>query len=201
MSAPEISTGEKVGVVGTFQTGKTTFMRYLLERFPRALVWDPEGEFQGGPWRRVTSWGQVPSELPSGHYSFTLPLKDFSRWCNIALEAPGWAVAADEFQAVIQSPSASGIPSEWSHLWRTGHKYGTSVMWATHRLREVAPILRNTHHLIIFKQDRAHDWDLLEKEVGRDAAQALREAPEYCYLRVPSGGADPQICPPVPDPE
>lgn len=196
----DISSGDKVGLVGTFETGKTTAMRYLLEQFPRALVWDPEGEFRGGPWRAIRSWSEVPTTLQSGHYAFTLGTRHFDDWCEVAVEAQGWAVAADEFQTVIKSPSASGIPPAWDRLWRTGHKYGSTVMWATHRLQEVPPILENTHHLLIFKQDRDKDWRAIEDEAGPEAAKLLREAPPYTYLYLPSGGQDPQICPPVPAP-
>lgn len=195
--------GDKLAAVGGFQRGKTTALdEVVVKPAPAALIFDPKGEWAARGYL-ATTLRDLPRVLASGERKVavaieTSPAAEFEAWCRIARQLHGWHLVVDEFGMVAASASAGvfdKFPS-WSAIWRTGHSFGQTLAFATHRYREVPVLMREVQHLLIFGARNRNDVEELRDAYGDEAADALRSVVPHGYLYV---GPDevPRLAPPV----
>lgn len=134
--------GILVSVAGGSRSGKTAWTMQQIKQAPRALIWDPRGEYTAAGCELVQDVRELAGMLKEawdgeGKFSFFGPLKDFQQWARLAyLWGQLWpaAIVAEELADVTSSGGGRG---EWGELIRKGLYYGSHIYAVTQRPQEV----------------------------------------------------------------
>lgn len=125
---------------GNSGTGKSSKIKEMLKKAPRAIIFDPDdeyGELTGV--KRVTT-AKALIELLKSHKNKSLKVafvaegvKSFEFWANCAFQWANCVAVAEEI-ADVTTPSKA--PPAWGRLIRRGRKYGVLICAVTQRPAE-----------------------------------------------------------------
>lgn len=131
-----------IAVAGGSRKGKSAWTMQQLAPAPRALVWDPRGEYTAAGCQLVQDLPTLAGLLKetwdqAGKFCYFGPLADFNAWAELAyLWGQLWpaAIVAEELADVSSSGGGRGA---WGELVRKGLFYGSHIYGITQRPQEV----------------------------------------------------------------
>lgn len=134
--------GKLIAVSGGTRCGKTHHIMELVRPAPRALVWDPRGEYTAAGCKLVQDIPTLAAALREaedgeGKFCYWGPIADFQAWSRLAyLWGMLWPsmLVADELADVTSSGGGRGA---WGELVRKGLFYGNHIIGITQRPQEV----------------------------------------------------------------
>lgn len=195
----DIKQDQKVLVLGDFQTGKTTFMKWLRSQMPRSMTFDPTWAFPNGKHSVAEA---VADFKTTGHGVFQPQPHEmewqFDAWCNAVMQENNLMAFIDE-PALVMSAMGT-IPPGFSALYRLGHKRGIGVALATHKYHgDIPSLTRIKHHMFCFRMSVDNDVKAIAGEVGVPAAQYIsKQADYYFYYKGTGAGNSAQAYAPLP---
>lgn len=134
--------GRLIAVAGGTRKGKTAWTMQQIKKAPRALVWDPRGEYTAAGCVLFDDLDKLKDALKetgnqAGKFAYWGPLSDFQRWSVLAyLWGALWpaVLVAEELADVSNSGGGRGA---WGELVRKGLFYGNHIYGITQRPQEV----------------------------------------------------------------
>lgn len=178
-----LKVGHKHAVIGSYEAGKTTFCKWLSWQAPRALVFDPIHEWAGSAdlehvARRFSETGRAV------YQPYTDPATVFEAFCQVSLNAANTLIVIDEPTEVMDAHTRlagkDATYPAFRRLWRLGHKRGLGVALATHQLvGDMPKLLRGTQHTWVFQPTTESDRERLEKQLGTEAGEWLKDPPTF----------------------
>lgn len=195
----DLKQDQKVLVLGDFQTGKTTFLKWMRSQMQRSMTFDPTWAFPNG---KHTIAEAVADFKSTGHGVFQpQPYEmeaQFDTWCYAVMEEDNLMSFIDE-PALVMSAMGS-IPPGFSALYRLGHKRGIGVTLATHKYHgDIPSLTRIKHHMFCFRMSVDNDLRAVAGEVGIPASQYIsRQQDYYFYYKGTGAGNTAQAYAPLP---
>lgn len=207
---------DKYIVLGDYQTGKTTFLKWLYRGLPRVAVFDAAtrwGSTNTAPSRPITHFAEFKSVLKGQganprkgrltHILYQPGIQNaeecFVGWCEEILKQDNLLAIVDEPWAVMTSRSAD---ERFQALARVGHARGIGLCLATHRFHgDVPAIVRMCDHFVFYRMSIDADLYAIRDIIGPEGAEAVRTLPRWhWYYRglSPEGEAVAGVRSPVP---
>ena len=174
---------------GKTRSGKSEFIRSLLNRFPRVIIHDRK--FEWGAWAArnhylvINTSDQLIKALQKGYkrivYQCADPTKeDFDDVCHVVFQTGNVYFVIDE--AASYSPHGQ-IPFWTGELLRLGAGRGVGVCSLVQRPRDVNNVLLSEATTIIsFRLQLETDRNKIGTTVGREVEETLRTIPQYHFL-------------------
>jgi len=193
--------GVLTAIAGATRSGKTLGLRQSIGHEPRALVWDPRGEWRDQP---GFTTAETPRELgrllgrcarKCLRLAYFGPVEHFDIWCVAAYKwAQAWpvAIAVDEVADVSHAGKAVG---PLGTLIRQGLYYGPHVYVATQRPQETSTSLWGNASVVrCYWQPRPGDREYMARQMGIDVSRLEQiprpqpgRAPEYVEVTIGTG--------------
>lgn len=186
----QVSSRDKVLIIGDYETGKTTLLKWLLAQVGSYGVYDPTWVMDDLPGSLVE---QVPPTVrslaplsPSRPRVVWEPYETtqdddetFAAYCRAMLRSWNAPAAIDE-PALMMRPQ--NVPQDFAKLHRLGHKHGVGVWLAFHRIHGDLPALtRIFKHIFIFRISVDNDLAAIAGMAGSKAAAWAATAPDYHF--------------------
>lgn len=167
---------------GNSGTGKSSKIKEMLKKAPRALIFDPDdeyGELTGV--KRVTSAKALFDTLKA-HKNSSLKIafvaegvKAFEFWANCAFQWRNCVAVAEEI-ADVTTPSKA--PPAWGRLIRRGRKYGILICAVTQRPAEAdKTILSNAATIRTGALGRHADREAIAREMDCHSSEISKLIP------------------------
>lgn len=159
-------------ISGSSRNGKTVYVKRMVERFKRVMVWDVDGEYTSG-FVSVDSIGQLISLIKKqGMQSLNVSyrpksLDEFDAFCAVAV---AWGTDTGELACVVEETadisSAGKAQGNFRILIGRGMKRGISLFCVTQRPSESEKTsLGNAKKIVTFYMTRAKDRDYMATEL------------------------------------
>lgn len=167
---------------GNSGTGKSSRIKEMLKKAPRAIIFDPDDEYSElSGVVRVTSAGALFSAL-SKHKNSNLKIafvaegiKAFEFWANCAFLWRNCVAVAEEI-ADVTTPSKA--PPAWGRLIRRGRKYGVLICAVTQRPAEAdKTILSNAATIRTGALGRHADREAIAREMDCKSSEISKLIP------------------------
>lgn len=167
---------------GNSGTGKSSKIKEMLKKAPRAIIFDPDDEYGELPnVRRVTSARELLSALKS-HKNSSLKIayvaegvKAFEFWADCAFQWRNCVAVAEEIADVT---TASKAPPAWGRLIRRGRKYGILICAVTQRPAEAdKTILSNAATIRTGALGRHADREAIAREMDCHSSEIAKLVP------------------------
>lgn len=185
-------------VCGMKRSGKSHLLDSLAARFPRRIIFDFVGEYDGRfpdvktcytlpdavsallrAAKRGDKWTVVCTLDNSEIVQLLAAITGRSSW---ARTVGGVVIQCGEVDLI--APNNAGIATEVRHIFQRGRHYGISALVATQRPRDVHRVVTAQSDIICaFRQHEPRDADYLGEVMRSDAVPLLRELRQYEYLR------------------
>lgn len=185
-------------VCGMKRSGKSHLLDLLASRFPRRIIFDFVGEYDGKIANAKTCY-----TLSEAVNALLTAKKRGDKWtvvCTLAdKEVPqllaaitgknSWArsvggVVIQCGEVDLIAPNNQGIATEVRHIFQRGRHYGISALVATQRPRDVHRVVTAQSDIICaFRQHEPRDAEYLGEVMRSDAVPLLRELRKFEYLR------------------
>jgi len=201
----EIRSDRHLFLCGKTRSGKTEWLRALLNRFPRVLIHDRKNEWY--------KWGaknhflvihtieQLTTALTKGYkriiYMPQDPSKeDFDDVCHLIFQTGNIYFCVDE----AQSYSPHGVIGFWfGELMRLGAGRGIGVCSLVQRPRETNNTLISEATVIVsFRLQLLTDRQKMSSTVGKEVEETLRVMPPYHYMLYEAEPDTITWCSPIP---
>lgn len=172
---------QKILILGDYETGKTTFAKWLLPQMKRCLVWDPTFAFQGGSknWEDVKKQFEDPKNGRAIFWPGRGNLESkMEAFCEYALKQHSAMVFIDEPAMLGTSHQ---LPQAFVDLHRLGHKRGLGMTIATHSVWDLPHVTHQAHHTFAFRIDRPVDQNVLKQILKEGGAEWVKDAPQYHF--------------------
>ncbi|HET8882608.1 MAG TPA: hypothetical protein VFM56_10580 [Solimonas sp.] len=166
-------------VVGSSGSGKSAWLKRQIKTARRLIVWDPDDEYGGAGFHRVTTIAQLAEALrgaSAGRFAF-VPASpaQFDAWSLCAF-AWGNCVAVAEETADVTTPGKA--PPGWGTLVRRGRKRGITLYAVTQRPSESdKTVIGNATCLHVCMLARAADRQYMARELDVQQSEIDRIAP------------------------
>ena len=167
---------------GNTGTGKSSKIKEMLKKAPRAIIFDPDDEYGGlqGVVRVMTATDLL-SALKA-HQSKSLKIafvaegiKAFEFWANCAFQWRNCVAVAEEIADVT---TASKAPPAWGRLIRRGRKYGILICAVTQRPAEAdKTILSNAATIRTGALGRHADREAIAREMDCSSTHIAKLIP------------------------
>jgi hypothetical protein len=171
--------GQKILIIGDYQTGKTTAAKHILKSVPRRLIWDPTFAF-GDRQRRLEDaqryfdeYGKCTYQPGRGDLA-----KKFEDFCEFSLQQRNALVFIDEPSMIGDAKKLARLLQD---LHRLGHKNGIGVAIASHSVWDIPHVMQQYHHLLCFRVSRIVDLNALRQLVSERGVEWIRHAPDYWF--------------------
>lgn len=153
MTTQKRDDGLMVAVAGQSRWGKTYWVKQQIKPAPRALCWDPRGEFLEEGFTLAKSLPELAGLLREiregeGQITYWGPLADFNGWCDLAYHwGQLWPAAfcMDEMSDVTHSGKADDALGEFI---RKGLFFGNHIYGLTQRPQETTKTLWSNASII-----------------------------------------------------
>ena len=168
--------GQLSVVSGSSRNGKTVYVKRMLEKFSRVLVWDVDGEYTAG-FISVDEIGVLLNILKNRkneNIKIAFRPKNidvFDMFCMVAI---AWGSDVDALAVVVEETadvtSPGKAPANFRVLIGRGMKRGISLFCVTQRPSESDKTsLGNAKKIVTFYMTRAQDREYMAREMGCDA--------------------------------
>lgn len=184
-------------VCGMKRSGKSHLLDAMAMRFPRRIVFDFVGEYEGR-YKTPTAFtldeavGQLMKarkQADKWTVVCTLDIPDVVRLLAALMGRNSWARAAGGIviqcgEVDVIAPNNGSISQEVRHVFQRGRHFGVSALVATQRPRDVHRVVTAQSDIICaFRQHEPRDADYLGEVMRSDAVPLLRDLKQYEYLR------------------
>lgn len=167
---------------GNSGTGKSSKIKEMLKKAPRAIIFDPDDEYGELPnVVRTTSASELVAALKK-HKNSSLKIayvaegvKAFEFWANCAFQWRNCVAVAEEIADVT---TASKAPPAWGRLIRRGRKYGILICAVTQRPAEAdKTILSNAATIRTGALGRHADREAIAREMDCHVSEIAKLVP------------------------
>ena len=190
---------------GKTRSGKTEWLRAILNRFPRVVIHDRKNEWQEFARRNhyivIHNTDQLVAALQKGYkrivYMPQDPSKeDFDEVCHILFQIGNIYFCVDE----AQSYSPHGVIGFWfGELMRLGAGRGIGVCSLVQRPRETNNTLISEATIIVsFRLQLLTDRQKMSSTVGKEVEETLRTMPPFHYMLYEAEPDTITWCQPIP---
>lgn len=193
----------KILWMGGPDTGKTSHAKMTSLRYPRAAVWDPNGEWKPS-FCHKTGWLIArtlegletaarasprvvlqPPQFQQGMDRKTFEeeradLGDaFAWWCLRNLKRA--FIYFDEPHTIFDK---NDLPGGLAELLRRGHKeaHQLAMGWSAWGAREMPNDLENVSHVVAFRPKERNDIRRVDNYFGKGMSEVARSLPDYWHL-------------------
>lgn len=165
--------GRLIVLSGASRSGKTAYAAKNFAKAPRAMAWDPEGQWGKLPgWQQVTTAAELVRLVGkggNGRYAYCPNgdmQKNFDFFCKclfLAVDKYGPLVGVLEELADVTSPGKA--PPNWGICVRRGLKRGLTMVPISQRWAEAdKTAFGNASKYVIFRQSSADDTKYLARK-------------------------------------
>lgn len=174
-----------LGIFGKKGFGKTHYVKGLLHKFDRKIIFDKNNEYFGGIiFTDYEKFNEFYQKYLKNDKKYTVILKfmtyeDYEKLFNNIMNIKNVTLVIDE--ANFYFPPTS-TPIEVKNLIAISRHARIDIVYISRRVYEVSPMLRSqTDELVTFRQTEKRDLELLHS-YGFNANE-VRKLPKYHYLK------------------
>ena len=182
----QIKTDDIMVVCGKRRSGKTFFTKWLLSKFPRAVIWDYNHEYKLRNSVIVYDLKQLIPQLLTGKYRYIIyrPLikteQTFEAFCHTCEKLRNIVIVIED---VERFATAWLIQPSLKRLIDTGRHKGIGLIFTMRRTLRVNPdITFNADFIFAFSQHRPQDLDYLAEYMNPETVYKLSKLPSFWFI-------------------
>lgn len=165
--------GSLILLLGVSRSGKSVYLKALLEKFKRVIVWDPKGEYvaQMGFTEcktKVDLVNAAKSTTGAGRIAFVSQgAKNFDFFCGVAMAWNKQAMCAIIPEELAEVTNAGKAAGNWGRLVSQGLAFGPTIIGTVQRGQEVdKSIMNNATYLHICRHNTESDRRYIADKIG-----------------------------------
>lgn len=181
-----LKTDDVIVVCGKRRSGKTYFAKWLLLKFPRAIIWDYNHEYKLRNSAIVYDLKNLIPTFLSGKFRYVIfrPLvkteQAFESFCQVCEKQRNVLVMIEE---VERYATAWLIQPSLKRLIDTGRHKGIGLLFTMRRTLRVNPdITFNADFIFAFSQHRPQDLEYLAEYMNPQTVFKLPKLPTFWFI-------------------